>query len=328
LLARGVRDARVPRLRERLTLSADLDTPPSTEDPYWFDEGLEAAVRRAQSRHGLPATGRVDETTRAALNVPVAVRIRQLAAALERWRRLPRELGIRHVEINTAEFMLRAFERDQLVLEKRVVIGRPFRATPALSSALTQVVLNPDWTVPHRLAVEDLLPLQQEDADFLSRKRIRVYAHEKRGLVEIAPAQIDWARLSAEDFPYTLRQDPGPGNSLGRIKFVLPNSEDIYLHDTPTKRLFDLPVRVFSSGCVRVEDPLSLAEWVLADEHWSVAQLEREIASERTRAILLAEPVPLYLVYWTSWVAADGTVQFRNDVYERDGLVAGLPPRS
>jgi murein L,D-transpeptidase YcbB/YkuD len=224
--------------------------------------------------------------------------------------------------------MLRAFQGGELVLEKRVVIGRPYRATPMLSSALTRIVLNPDWTVPHRLAVEDLLPLQQADAQFLSRKRIRVYAHEGKDLVEVAPARVDWAHLSAGDFPYTLRQDAGADNSLGRIKFVLPNSEDIYLHDTPTKRLFDLPVRIFSAGCVRVEDPLALAEWLLADAHWSVARLETEIASDRTRSIQIAEPVPVYLVYWTSWVTPDGAVQFRNDVYDRDTLVAGNTARN
>ena len=317
-LAERSRDRRVPALRRRLELTRDLTATPETEDPFWFDAGITVAVRRFQTRHALPETGRVDERTRATLNVPVQMRIAQLRAALERWRWLPRDLGARYLLVNTAGFMLEAIENGRPVFALRTIIGRTYRATPAFSARLTHLVLNPYWNVPRSIAVKDLLPLQQQDPGFLARKHIRVFETRNGILHEMDPQDIDWSQLSKDHFPYRLRQDPGPNNSLGRIKFVMPNPYDIYLHDTPSRGLFSLPVRTFSSGCVRVERPVQLAAWLLEDAHWSTGRIQRAIDSGKQQWLRLPESVPVHVVYLTAWVDEQGRVNFRNDVYKRD----------
>ncbi len=310
----GQRDPLVATLRARLRVSADYNGLPDTADAWYFDARLLGAVQHFQSRHGLPATGQLDEATVATLNVPAAARVAQLETTLARWNQLPRAFEPLHVWINIAAAKLQLIEHGSTVLEMRVIAGHPDRPTPSFKDEVPQLVVNPPWSVPRTIAVEDLLPWQQEDASFLARLGIRVMNGAGR---TVDATQIAWHELGPNRFPYRLRQDPGPLNALGRIKFVLHNPWDIFLHDTPSRRLFDLNSRTLSSGCIRLAEPEKLALALGADP----AELAAALASETTRNVRLPKPVPVYAVYLTSWVSEDGIVHFRPDVY---GLDAGL----
>ncbi len=319
-LRQGMRGPAVLALKGRLEVSGDFTA--AADDQPLFSSRLEEAVRHFQARHGLEVDGVVGPKTRAALNVPVSRRITQLVLNLERLRWMPRDLPDRHLLVNMAGFYLKAIEDQRAVLQMRVIVGRAYRSTPAFTQNMTYLVLNPYWNIPTSIAVEDMLPKILKNPQFLDREGIRVFSGWGSRAEEHSPRSIDWSQLSAERFPYRLRQDPGPKNSLGRIKFMLPNRFAVYLHDTPRKGLFKRPVRTFSSGCIRLEKPLELAVFALKDVRgWSRRRIEAEIASGRHGRVGLAKPLPVYLVYWTAWVDEDGTVQFRDDIYGRDRLL-------
>ncbi|RRQ20019.1 L,D-transpeptidase family protein [Thiohalobacter thiocyanaticus] len=243
---------------------------------------------------------------------------------LERWRWLPRDLGPRYIMVNIAGFRLQLVEHDEVMQDMRVIIGKPYRSTPAFVGRLRYLVFNPYWNVPERNMREDLLPQQIADPGYLAANGYRILDGWGEDAREIDPAEIDWQRVRPVQFPYRLRQDPGPQNSLGRLKFMLPNRFDVYLHDTPARHLFERTVRTFSSGCIRVEEPVALAERVLAGTggDWNVAVIRHLIASGETLDVRLGEPLPVYILYWTVWVDDDGRAHFVNDVYGRDRRMA------
>ncbi len=312
----GARDARVIALRDRLRISGHY-TAEMQADPLYFDAGLDAAVRRFQAEHGLWIDGAVGTHTLDALNVPLEQRIAQLKITLERWRWLPRSLGERYVWVNTVAAELQAIEHDKPRLSMRTIVGRAYRQTPSLQGYIDRVTLNPAWSIPHTIAVEDLLPQQRRDRTFLGRNRIRVFSAEDGR--EVAIQVIDWSRLTPRNFGYTLRQDAGPDNSLGRLKFSFENPYDIYLHDTPNRILFRLPGRSFSSGCVRVEEPELLAEYLLAlQQHPDHRALRAALESGKTRTVMLENTIPIYLVYMNVWVDEEAHVHFGTDPYDRD----------
>ncbi len=315
----GMRDQVAIVLRNRLRISNDFRGEMQA-DPYYFDSALDAALRRFQRRHGLRADGILNKKTRDALNIGVDQRIVQVKIALERWRWLPADLGERFVWVSPVAAAVSMMKHGNEVLAMRAIVGRPYRATPSFAAELNQVVINPTWTVPRSIATADLLPVQQRDAGFLQRKNIRVFSSGKNAR-EVDPDDVDWASLNSNNFPYKLRQDAGPGNSLGKIKFAFPNPYDIFLHDTPGKFLFNLPNRTFSSGCVRIEKPVALAA-ALATTEWSIDEIQQEIDSGKTRAVNLLTPTPIYIVYLTTRVNADGDVYFHEDVYGRDAAVS------
>jgi murein L,D-transpeptidase YcbB/YkuD len=312
----GASGPEVAALRQRLVVSGDL--PASEGSGETFDAGLEDAVRRFQLRHGLVMDAIVGPQTLAALNVPAAQRAHQLAVNLERWRWLPRFSGERHLRVNLPAFQLELIEKGERVLDMRVIVGRLLRPTPAFVGRMTYLVLNPYWEVPHRLAVLDLLPKIQKDPGYLAENGFKVFT--LAGGAPRHPAAIDWQQLGPGNFPYHLRQDPGPKNALGRIKFIFANHYNIYLHDTPTPELFEREQRSFSSGCIRIEKPFALAQQLLrgsrlADPAALETALQRGMVSE---IVSLPTPVPIYLLYFTAWVEADGTLNFRPDLYKRD----------
>jgi murein L,D-transpeptidase YcbB/YkuD len=311
----GASGPEVTALRQRLLVSRDL--PASEGSGEIFDAGLEAAVWRFQRRHGLVADRIVGPQTLAALNVSAAERARQLAVNLERWRWLPRFFGERHLRVNLPAFHLELFETGEPVLGMRVIVGRQVRQTPAFVGRMTYLVLNPYWEVPPNLAVLDLLPKIQADIGYLARNGIKVFT--RPGGTLLNPAGINWQQLGAGNFPYHLRQDPGPKNSLGRIKFMFPNRYTIYLHDTPTPKLFEREQRSFSSGCIRIEKPFALAQLLLRGTPLaSPAVLEEVLQSANNQTVFLPAPLPVYLLYFTAWVEADGTLNFRPDLYQRN----------
>ena len=318
-MEQGDNGGRVALLRQRLAVSGDLAPEQAVGDN--FDTALQGAVRRFQARHGLEKDGVIGEKTLAALNMPVDMRIRQLAANLERWRWLPEDLGRRHIMVNIAGFSLTVVEKQRKVMEMSVIAGRPDRPTPIFSSTIAYLVLNPYWEVPHDIAVKDLLPKVRQDRTYLQRLGIRVLPVNGANDTALDSTRIDWQRLDASRFRYRLRQDPGPTNFLGRIKFIFPNPYSVYLHDTPARELFKQESRAFSSGCVRVEKPLDLAALLLRDTPLGTEQALISALTGGTRTVHLPTPMPIHLLYWTAWVDDQGASHFRPDLYGHDRLI-------
>jgi murein L,D-transpeptidase YcbB/YkuD len=305
-------------LRRRLAATGELPAGAEAADDL-LDAPLAAALRRFQERHGLEPDAVAGRRTLSELNTPAALRARQIEANLERLRWLPRDLGPRRLLVNIADFRLELTEAGAPALTMRVIAGRQARRTPFFAGEITSILLNPPWTVPLKIAIEDKLPLILDNRDFFKEQGFRVLAPSGKGWREIDPADVDWTRLSESRFPYRLRQDPGPKNALGRVKFQVPNRHDIYLHDTPSRGLFARAERTFSSGCIRVERAVDLAVRLLAaDPAWTRARVEETIAAGATVSVPLPEPMPVYLLYWTAWVDRTGALQLREDVYGRD----------
>ncbi len=295
------------------------DARPAAAGASATSPALEEALRRFQARHGLPAGGRLDPPSLAALNVPVHERLRQIELNLERWRWLPRDLGARHIRVNVPDYTLQVLDADQLALKMRVVVGRDYRRTPVFSSLMDRIVLNPDWNIPVRIAVEDILPKARRDPGYIARERIRVFENWSHGAAELDPAEIDWSRITPQNFRFKLKKDPGAHNDLGRFKFMFPNKFSVYLHDTTSRRLFERNARSYSSGCIRVEKPFDLAEYVLRDAPaWTSDAIRAAVASGERRTAVLPKRIPVHLLYLTAWVDGEGELQFRIDPYRMD----------
>ena len=313
----GMQDERVVQVRQRLEITGDHDEG-VLHDISIFDRTLEEAVKRYQLRHGLKTDGRVGPQTRRTLNIPVSERIRQIRINMERWRWLPRELGRRYLMVNMTGFELYIVDDDITLLTMSVIIGKAYRSTPSFSGLISTMEYNPYWTIPTNMAVEDYIPRQIQDPSFFTRKSIKLYRGWKNAR-EIDPRTVDWSKLDKDNFPYWLRQEPGPDNALGRVKFLFSNPYEIYLHGTPDKHLFERTVRAFSSGCIRVKDPVRLAAYLLND---GTQQMEEQILANihlgNNQSIHLPISAPIYLVYWTAWADQDGNINFRHDIYNRD----------
>jgi murein L,D-transpeptidase YcbB/YkuD len=321
-LKEGMQDERVPTLRERLHVTGEFAGAVPTDDSLQFGESLRRAVARFQERHGLDIDGVVGPATRAAMNVPVDDRIRQIEVNMERWRWLPRDLGNPHVMVNIADFWLRVVEDGANALQMRVVVGTQYRQTPIFSDRISYLVFTPYWHVPPRIAAEDKLPEFQRNPSLVSTWGFDVFQGWGADARAIDPSTIAWSSLSADAFPYRLRQRPGPYNALGRVKFMFPNRHNVYLHDTPSRSLFGRSARTFSSGCIRVEYPVELATYLLRENGgWTEERVEEAMSGDTERSVVLRQKVPVHLLYWTAWME-NGTLHFRNDIYERDGVVA------
>lgn len=320
-LKKGDRDPRVEALRNSLVARGDL-VPSEGQDPAFFDDGLEESVKAFQRRHGLEPDGAVGDDTAAALNVTIGQRLTQIRANLERWRWITQDLGENFVLINVADFRVSVVEKGREVLSIPAIVGRAYRHTPEFSGLLSSIEINPAWTVPPKLAREDILPKLQKNPGYLREKGIRVFENWTAYAREIDPDEVDWSKVKPESLSYKFRQDPGPHNALGRIAFRFPNKFDVYLHDTPERELFNKAVRDFSSGCIRIAKPLDLAEYVLRDDpNWNRAKIQAVINSQETRVIPLRNFLGVHLLYWTAWLADDGRVNFREDIYLRDAAL-------
>jgi len=310
----------IPLIRQRITQAYDADgiaefqVKPSKSEHY--DRELVNAVKAFQTQHNLNTDGVIGKNTLRALNRPLAWKIRQLRINMERLRWLPKKLGERYLLVNTAGFILTATEQDQEVLSMRIIVGRDYRSTPTFNSAMSHMVLNPYWNVPYSIATKDLLPKQKSDPAFFSSGGFKIFPGGNRNAEPIDPDEIDWHDLKG-GFPYFLRQDPGKQNALGRIKFMFPNSFSIYLHDTPSKSLFQRDIRTFSSGCIRLEKPMELAAFALKEQSLP-EKFMADLDSENTKTVHLPKPLPIFLVYITAWVDEHEMVHFSPDIYDRD----------
>jgi len=307
-------DIRVPALRRRLMTEGDLRQEEAVPG-YVFDGGLEEAVKSFQHRHGLNEDGRVGDVTLAALNVPVERRIDQLLVNLERARWIAHVLPDTLVAVNVAGARVYVLEGDTVVFESRAIVGKDFTKTPVFTAPMRYVDLNPTWTVPPGI-VGEVLGDVRRDPGYLDRHSMRVLDSSGQ---PVDPGGVDFSQYADSTFPYVFRQEPGPTNPLGRIKLMFPNEHNVYLHDTPNRELFGREERLFSHGCIRVEDPLGLAELVLGDPaKWNRVSLQEVIDSGAQRTIRLPAPVPVFVLYWTAAVDLRGTIHFSEDVYHRD----------
>jgi murein L,D-transpeptidase YcbB/YkuD len=314
----GMQDPRVPLLRRRLSITGDLSAAAS-DTSWFFDSTLQSALKSFQRRHGIAADGSLGPETLAALNVPVEERIQQLRINLERARWVLHNLGNTFIVVNVAAYHAYYLKDGHLLWQGRTMVGKPYRQTPMFKADMTYLVFNPNWTVPPTILAQDYLPALRQDPSYLDRKGLKVVDRAGRA---VNPMHIDWSQYSPRHSPYLLRQDPGPKNALGRVKFMFPNDHAVYLHDTPSQALFNRTERAFSSGCIRVENALELARLLLNDEPaWNQQAIDRVLSLGKTRNVMLQEPIPVLLLYWTAWVATDGLVNFRHDLYARDKLV-------
>lgn len=319
LLKPGEQHAELVNIRRRL--AAEFDDASVHNNPIdIYDEQLVSAVKKFQQRYSLKVDGIIGSATHKAMTKPVSQRINQLRTSLERLRWLPDDPGERYLLVNLAGYKLSAITGDTIALNMRVIIGRSYRQTPSFSSDMSHIVFNPYWNVPNKLARLDILPKQQQDPDYLTTQQFQVFEKIDDQRVERRIDDINWQLLSSSYFPYTLRQRPGPLNALGTMKFMFPNPWSIYLHDTPQKDLFAQSQRDFSSGCIRVEDPLALAAFSL-NQPDSAQLIDGVLASRQNTGHILKTPLPVYAVYQTAWLE-NGEIRFADDHYGRDARMA------
>jgi len=336
----GSRGPEVAVLRARLAASGDLagsapapaaspapgatasTAPAAASRPTAvFDGEVRAALKHFEARHGLPADGVLDRATLAALNVPVEERIEQITLNMERWRWLPESLGERHILVNVPTYQLDVYENGNVVLPMRVVAGKKDNPTPIFMDKMEQVVFSPYWNVPPNIARAETIPAVMRDPGYLARNNMELV----KGNRVVSPYSVSWSAVEAGN--YTFRQRPGPKNALGHVKFLFPNQFDVYLHDTPADSLFARTDRSFSHGCVRLEKPEELAEYVLRNQpEWTHERIVAAMNSGTEKWVTLKDPLPVYILYMTAWVDTDGTVQFREDIYGHDEKQEKLLP--
>jgi L,D-transpeptidase YcbB len=314
----GSKSRVVQALRERLVASGDLD-PVAGEGPV-FDSFVEAAVKRFQARHGLGQTGVVNEATLTELNVPAAARLQQLETNIVRLKAYSGDLGSRFVIVNIPAASVETVENGVVYSHHAAGVGKIDRQSPIMQTKATEINFNPFWTVPPSLIKKDLIPKMKGDPNYLTDEKIRVFNKDGQ---EVSPASIDWNTDEATHYKY--RQDTGADlNSLGFVRINIPNPYGVYMHDTPSKGIFGDDFRFVSSGCVRVQDVRDYVAWLLKDTPgWGRDQIDAVIRSGERLDVKLTQPVNVYWIYVTAWATPDGVVQFRSDIYQRDGAGPG-----
>lgn len=290
-----------------------------------YDAPLVAAVKLFQTAHGLEPDGIIGRQTRVWLNMTPAQRASIMALNIQRLRLTP-AIGDTGIWVNIPDFSLYFYANNELILDSKVIVGRPDRKTPIMSSALNNVVVNPPWNVPTSMTRKDIVPRGKADPSYFSRKGYTIYSGWGNDAYPINPYDIDWQNMSANNFPYRIWQAPGPTNSLGRYKFNMPNSDAIYLHDTPNHSLFSKNMRAISSGCIRVNKASELASILLGDAGWKQDRIDAALKRGSTQYAPIPERIPVYLYYQTAWVAQENAPQYRADIYGYDKVITNAQP--
>jgi murein L,D-transpeptidase YcbB/YkuD len=317
----GMTAPRVVTIRQRLAVTADM--PAVSMESSLYDAAVEAGVKQFQKRHGFEADGVVGKGTLAAMNVPVEARIDQLRVNLDRARWVLQDLPQEFVVVDIAGFNVQYMRNGQEAWKTRAQVGKAYRKTPVFRDSIRYIEFNPTWTVPPTILRNDILPKVKRDPEYLQNKNMVVVNQQG---TQIDPVTINWSQYPGKGFPYLIRQQPGPKNALGRVKFMFPNKHSVYLHDTPSKSGFKRAGRAFSSGCIRVQDSFHFAELLLADKPgWDRAKIDAVVESLKTTRVNLSKPLTVMLLYWTAAVDNEHRVLFKQDIYDRDGAVlAGL----
>jgi murein L,D-transpeptidase YcbB/YkuD len=312
----GIADLRVPLLRKRLAITGEFEGTLTESDNY--DEDLKAAVMRFQKNHRLEADGVVGKNTYRALNITVKQRVDQIRANLERARWVFHKMPEDYLSVDIAGFQAYNYEDSDVTWTSKVQVGKPYRKTPVFKSKIKYMVFNPTWTVPPTILEKDILPKIKKDPGYLKKMKISVI--DRKGRI-VDPDSVTWSKYK-KSAPYTFRQEPGPHNALGRIKFIFPNKHFIYLHDTPSRTLYGRQDRAFSSGCIRIQKNIELAELLLNDpEKWNRESIQAMIDGNETKRVNLPKPKPILLLYLTIWFDEDDSIIFKKDVYGRDRQV-------
>lgn len=315
-LRQGMTGERVTALQQRLDqlqlLAADYE-------PGLMDRATVEAARLFQEIQDLEPDGLVGPATLAALNLGQREKLDKIRVNLERWRWLPEQLGRRHVRVNIAGFSVTTWNNDAPVRTHLAVVGKTYRKTPVFSDEIEYLVFNPWWEVPYSIARIDKLPLFRQEPELVRELGFRVL---DRSGQELEPEVVDWNSITPGNFPYRLRQAPGENNALGQVKIMFPNSHNVYLHDTPTRGLFEQRQRAFSSGCIRTQFPLDLSLWLLEETPgWDRQRIDSVIASGAETRVNLTARVPVHILYHTAVAESGGSVRFLDDIYQRDEAV-------
>ncbi len=316
-------DPRIATIRTRLEISRDLLLPHNDIDRQFFDSELEEAVIRFQNRHGLDPDGVIGKQTLAALNVTVEDRLNTIRLNMARWRWQAHDLGDKYVLVNIASFNLKAYKNrgEDLILDIPVIVGKLQHQTPVFSNSIKYVDINPFWNITTSIAKNEELPELRKDPHYLVKRNIRLFSSWQSDARELDSTKINWHTVTRSQMAgFKLRQDPGPWNALGKIKFVFPNRYSVYMHDTPAPNLFSHTKRDFSHGCIRVSDPFALAVFVLDDHKhgWNEENIQKVYSQSSRKVIRLSEPLPVHITYQTTWVDKDDTIHFNSDIYARD----------
>ncbi|MDZ4789720.1 MAG: L,D-transpeptidase family protein [Hyphomicrobiales bacterium] len=312
----GAEHPQITLIRQRFDLAA-LDA----DRPNLYDEGLARAVKAYQKQNGLSDTGVIGAVTRDALNGGPGrgADVKQLLINMERWRWMKRDLGRMHVRVNIPEFMFRIVKNGAVIHEERIVTGKPEHMTPSFADEMETIVLNPSWHVPESIKVNEILPLLRRNPAYLEKQGLEVsYAGQRRPL---SAYETDWYSINPDKV--TIRQPPGDGNALGKVKFLFPNKHSVYMHDTPSKSLFNQSSRAFSHGCMRVRNPLKFAEIMLGEQGWTPARIQQELATGQEIDVALQRKTPVHVAYITAWVDDNGEVKTFRDIYGHDKVLAG-----
>ncbi|GGH11501.1 hypothetical protein GCM10007036_08600 [Alsobacter metallidurans] len=310
LLKPGAKDPAIALVRTRLAATSDLAADNGSDQ---YDREMAAAMRRFQARHGLPETGVIGPATIKAMNVPAEQRQKQLLFSAQRLQSANFAFGPKHIVVNIPSAAVEAIENGQVVRRYVAVVGDPEHASPTVEAKVGAINFHPTWTVPVSIIRREIIPKMRKDPTYLSKQNIRIL--DGQGQV-VDPARVNWTNESAVN--YTLRQDSGASNSLGIVRIQMPNQHAVYMHDTPSKRYFGQDFRFLSHGCVRVSGVLDLVTWLLAPQGWGREQVDAMVASAERKDVRLPQSVPVAWVYMTGFVAADGAVNFRDDVYGLD----------
>lgn len=317
-LKKGSSGTRVSLLQQHLALTGNYILP--DESANLFDAALKSAVSQFQAENGIKATGIVDKATLQSLNIPVEERIKQIQLNLDRMRWLPNDLGSNYIWVNIPSYSLIVKNKGINDLVMPVIVGGGgLNKTCVVNSRITTLELNPYWGIPNRIATKEYLAKIQKDPEYLNKHNIRVFSTTTKN--EVDPSSINWDGVTPNKFNYFLRQDPGKKNALGKIKFLFPNDCGIYLHDTSNPNLFGRNARSLSHGCVRVSQPMALANYLIeSNPNWTSLKLESAINSGSHKWVKLNNDLPIHIVYYTSWVDDQGKLQFRKDIYKADNV--------